>query len=244
MATSSLRSILVALVTIVAILAVAALLIFRSLARAPSDTVREGGEALATLARAFREGRVLTELHGFATRVSGTSRFQFATLETEEVFRRTDSTRVLWGRLPLPDVVVEARVPVATTYYLDLEEPWHLEIDGSMILVEVPPIRFNRPAVDASAFTIRVREGSLLRDEEAVRRNLQSALGELLRERARENVALVRETGRRRVEEFVRGWLLAEHPGSEGSRILVRFEDETGALEVLEAPGKLEASPD
>ena len=146
--------------------------------------------------------------HGYATEVSGTTRLQFAELRQEELFERRDSEAVLWGTLALPDVVVEARAPVTYTYFLDLDKEWHFRLEGRDVLVVVPRVEWNRPAVDVSTLRYAVREGSVLRDEQVVLDRLRSELTPLLERRAREHLPLVRETGRGKVEAFVETWLV------------------------------------
>ncbi|MCE2557082.1 MAG: hypothetical protein J4F98_00295 [Acidobacteria bacterium] len=168
-----------------------------------------------------------TSFVSYATEISGSAFLQFATLDQTEVIERRDSASLLWGRLRLPDVMVEARVPVRYTYYLDLEDEWSLTLEGT--------IRANRPAVDASAIEYRVQADSVLRDEEAVLEQLRLRITDQLASRAGENIALVRELGRRRTADFVRTFLLSQFGEDvEGYRIEVRFRDEVD----------LEASPE
>ena len=215
-------------ISIVAILTLAGYLALRALTRAPAEVVRSGSDALAEIARAFREGNIETRFRSYATTVSGVSYLQFASLEAVEIFERKDSATVLWGQLPLPDIVVEARVPVTYTYYLDLEDAWRISMEGSRVVVEAPGIGFNPPAADPSRLELRVTEDSLFRDSEAAKSGLQTALKGLLEDRAVEKVELVREVGRQRVEAFVRDWILHDFPTAGDIRIVVLFEGEEG----------------
>ena len=155
------------------------------------------------MAAAFRTGTVTTTFRSYATEVTGTTRLQFAELRQEELFERRDTEAVLWGALALPDVVVEARAPVTYTYFLDLDKEWRFRLEGRDVLVVVPPVEWNRPAVDVSALRYVVREGSVFRDEQVALDRLRSELTPLLDRRARQHVPLVREAGRRKVEAFV-----------------------------------------
>ncbi len=65
-----------------------------------------------------------------------------------------------------------------------------------------------------------------MRDTDEAMDKLRAVLTDLARERALDNVELVREVGRRRVEDFVRTWLGNEFPDSERLRIDVVFADE------------------
>jgi hypothetical protein len=169
---------------------------------------REAIEQVQSTARAFRTGTITTTFRSHATKVAGTQRLQFATLDQVEVFERTDSTTVLWGQLALPDVVVRATAPVQYTYFLDLEQPWRFELaEDNRIQVYAPPIQFNQPAIDVSRLDYEVRADSLLRDEQRALGELKRGLAQMVQGRARDNIELVREIGRRKTEQFVEGWL-------------------------------------
>ncbi len=201
----------VAAVAIALIVVGGALYFFRSARSLPVEMAESGRKALSELrevAAAFKTGSVTTTFRGDATSVTGTTRLQFAELRQEEVFERRDAAAVLWGALALPDVVVEARVPVAYTYFLDLDKEWRFRLEQGVVDVTVPPVEWNRPSPDVSALRFSVREGSVLRDEQLVLDRLRAELTPLLDRRAREHVPLVREAGRRKVEGFVETWLV------------------------------------
>jgi len=218
-----------AAVAVVAILTGGALYVVRSARSVPTEVIEGGRQALRDLrevAAAFRTGTVTTTFRGYATEVSGTTRLQFAELRQEESFERRDSEAVLWGTLSLPDVVVEARAPVTYTYFLDLDKEWRFRLEDRDVLVVVPPVEWNRPAVDVSALRFEVREGSVLRDEQVALDRLRSELTPLLDRRARQQVPLVREAGRRKVEAFVETWLVQRFADGRGYRARVVFGDE------------------
>ena len=199
----------------------------------PAEMAREGQKALADLrsvAAAFRTGTITTTFAHESTALAGASRLQFATLRQVEVFSRRDQQSLLWGRFPLPDVVVEARAPVEYTYTLDLEKPWTFRLEGETLRVEAPAIEWNTPAIDASALRYEVREDSVLRDEAAVLEALRASLTQATRLRARDNVALVRETGRVKAGEFVTTWLKGRFDDAKDLRVVVVFADEPRQL--------------
>ena len=68
-----------------------------------------------------------------------------------------------------------------------------------------------------------------------MRKALQSGLARLLDERAREHVPLVRKSGRKTTEEFVRNFLLSHYDDAAGMTVRVRFADE--------APGAPSVNP-
>jgi len=198
----------------------------------PADVAREGRQALSelrSLAAAFRSGTVTTSFARESTALAGTTRLQLATLRQAEVFTRRDESRLFWGQLPLPDVVVEARAPVEYTYYLDLEKPWTFTLEGDLLLALAPAIEWNAPAIDVSALRYEVREGSLLRDEASVLAALRESLTGAARLRARDNVALVRDTGRARTADFVRTWVAGRFDDAKSVRVEVVFPGEQPA---------------
>jgi hypothetical protein len=228
-----------AAVAIVAIVVAGAAYVFHSVRSLPADVVEGGRQALRDLrevAAAFRTGTVTTTFRSYATEVSGTTRLQFAELRQDESFERRDRAAVLWGALVLPDVVVEARAPVTYTYFLDLDKEWRFRLEGRDVLVVVPPVEWNRPAVDVSALRFTVREGSVFRDEQVALDGLRSELTPLLDRRARGHVPLARETGRRKVEAFVETWLVQRFADGKDYRARVLFADEPAAAPPLPSP--------
>lgn len=205
------------------------LYVFHSLRAVPGAVVDSGRAVLGDLrsvAEAFHEGTVTTTFASYATEVTGSSHLQFATLEQIEVFERTDEATVLWGQLELPDLVVRATAPVETTFFVDLEERWDFNVSAGEIRVVTPPIRFNRPAVDVSRLEYQVPVGSLLRDEDEALERLRRGISEMALARAGESVPLVRELGRRKIEEFVDGWLADRFTDADDYRVEVVFADE------------------
>jgi hypothetical protein len=212
-------------------LALAAYLI-RQARSLPGDLIEQGrsiASDLKSLAAAFRTGTITTRFVSYATETSGSHYLQFATLKEMEVFERTDRAAVLWGQLELPDVVVRAEAPVEYTYFLDLDARWELSLDGQTVRVLAPSIGFNTPAIDASKIRYEVKSGSVLRNEERALENLKRGLTDLSKRRARENVPLVRELGRKKTEEFVRTWLLSRYEDASSYRVVVVFADEAAA---------------
>jgi len=219
----------ITVIAVVAILATATVLILRSLTELPRAAVDQTKEVLGAVeevAAAFRQGTIETRFISYATTVSGSNYLQFATVRRTEVFTRADRSSIFWGTVELPDVVVSATAPVEYTAFLDLNEPWHLRLEDGTLWVTAPSIRFNRPAIDASRIEFEIRKDSLLRDEDAALEELKKGLTRMSILRTRELKLLVRETGRRKVEEFVRIWLAQSFTDAEDLRIEVIFADE------------------
>lgn len=218
-----------ALVIVVAILTGAALYVFISLRDLPGAAVDRGMEVvqeLQTLASAFRQGTIETRFLSYATEVRGTNHLQFATLEQTEIFRRRDESSLLWGQLPLPEVVVEATAPVTYTYYVDFNASWQFEVDDRTVRVLAPRIEHNKPAIDASEIRFETRTTSVFRDEEAAVAALKAGLSEMVERRAQESVQLIRELGRAKVQEFVGNWITQSFGDGGKYHVEVVFADE------------------
>jgi hypothetical protein len=218
-------------VMITLILVTGTIVIFRSClafpekaARSVDETLRKAGDAAATVAAAFRRGTITTSFVSFATTVTNTQRFQFATLKQMEIFTRTEEPSTAFGYVPLPDVVVEARAPVEYTYYLDLNAKWEFRLQDNVLYVVAPSIRANRPAVDVSALTYEVKKGHF-RTAEALD-NLKSSISSLVVLRAKENIPLVRENGRKQTADFVEKWLARSFADGRQYAVKVYFPGE------------------
>jgi len=219
----------VTVIAVVAILVGAGLYVFRSIRQLPSDAARgtlRAIEEMRQVAAAFRQGTIQTEFASYATTVTGSNYLQFATLRQTEVFTRTDRSSVLWGSLELPEVVVSATAPVEYTAYLDFNEEWHFNLIDQRLEVLVPPIRFNLPAINASQIRYEIRQGSLLRDEEESLEELKHGLTQMSIRRSRDHLPLVRETGRRKTQEFIENWLVESFGDGHDYRVQIVFADE------------------
>ena len=220
-------------IAVTGVLTGGALLGLRTMRDLPGAAMDKGVQMLRTLggqaakvARAFNEKTVREEFVSHAAEMAGTSRFQFATLREGEVFQRAESGSMAWGLVALPKVVVEARAPVEYSYYLDFSGDWEFARAGSEVMVFAPPIMANPPALEVSALQFYTLEGSIWRNEGAVRERLKDTLSAALAERAVRNSGLVRETGRRRLAEFVEKWLAEKFSGGRALRVKVVFPDE------------------
>jgi hypothetical protein len=186
--------------------------------------VEKAGKALADVASAFRRGTVTTEFISYATTITNQHYFQFATLKQTEIFTRSEQASTGFGYIPLPEIVVEARAPIEYTYYLDLNAKWNFALKDNVVYALAPPIRFNKPAVDASRISYEVKKG-YLKTTDAME-NLKKSVTSLATLKAKENVELVRENGRRQTTEFVERWLLNSFADGKQYPVKVFFADE------------------
>jgi hypothetical protein len=181
---------------------------------------------LRSVAGAFKQGTMRTEFLSRATEIAGTSRFEFATLKQAESFKREEQDSTAWGWIPLPKVVVLAQAPVEYSYHLDFDAPWEFQRDGDTVLVFPPPITPGTPALDVSALSFYTLQGSLWRDETAVKERLRGSLTEALARRAVDGTPLVREIGRQRLSEFVGKWLGDRFSDGRRFHVKIIFPDE------------------
>jgi hypothetical protein len=220
----------------VLILVGACLYVFKSCRDLPGESVeratqlvRQVGEEARQVAAAFRQGSISTTFTSYATELNGSQHLQFATLNQQELFTRTDDASVAFGYIPLPEVVVEAQAPVTYTYYLDLNAAWDFRLEDGVIYVEAPEIRFNKPAVDVSRMTYETKKKSLLRDTDEAMENLKRSITWMSYQKARSNIGLVQETGRKQTEMFVENWLSRMFVDGKKYPVKVRFRNEAGA---------------
>jgi len=200
--------------------------------------MKEAGEQAANVARAFHEGTIREEFLSRSAEITGTNRLQVATLHQNETFQRSEQDNLAWGMIQLPKVVVQAQAPVEYTYYVDLKGAWDFRQQDKEVVVLAPPILPNTPAIDISALTFYTLEGSIWRDDKAVRERLRGSLTATLSKRAREDERLVREVGRQKIAEFVEQWLGDKFGDGHDYKVKVLFPGETPA-----APPKEKAWP-
>lgn len=228
---------------IVLILVAGGLFIFKSCRDLPGEmldrtgkTVEKAGQALADIASAFKRGTVTTSFISYATTISNYQYLQFATLKQMEIFTHMEEPSIAFGYIPLPDIIVEARARVEYTYYLDLNGKWDFVLKDNTIYVFAPPIRFNKPAVDASAITYEVKKGYIKSAE--AQENLKRSISSLVVLRARENIPLVRENGRKQTAQFVENWLAKSFTDGKQYPVKVYFPDESQKLNITPSPSQ------
>jgi hypothetical protein len=208
--------------------------VFRSLRNLPGEildktgsTVDKASQALRDIAAAFSQGTVTTSFVSYATSLYANHYLQFATLKQREVFTRTDEASTGFGYIPLPDVVIEAHAPVEYTFYIDFNARWDMLLRDNVVYVLAPSIQFNEPSVNASEITYEVKKGGLFRNTQQAKENLKKSIMPMVQWRAKENVSLVRETGRKEVADFVEKWLVKSFTDGNKYPVKVFFADET-----------------
>ena len=213
------------------VVAVNGLLVLKTCLNAPAKlaektgkAIGEAGNALATVAAAFKQGTIKTSMTSFGTTVSNHTYLQFATISQMERFERSEQTSTAFGYVPLPDVVVTAEAPVTYTYYLDLNDKWELVLKDNVIYVFTPPVKINKPSVDVSALNYEVKKGYFKTSE--AQENLKRSITSLATLRAKDNLNLARQTGREKVAEFVETWMARSFADGKNYHVKVYFPGE------------------
>lgn len=233
---------------IVFLLVAGSVYVFKSCRDLPVQTLdRTGqivtnlGQELEKVAAAFKQGTINTTFTSYATSISGSQNFQFATLSQFETFTRKDESSMAFGYIPLPDVIVQASAPVSCTYYLDLNDRWDFRLKDGVIYVVAPRIKYNKPSIDVSRITYEIKKNSLLRNTTEAMDNLKKSLTWLSYKRAEANIGLVRETGRKQTETFVHNWLARSFADGKDYPVRVAFRDEAQSNPMAGAKGESSA---
>ncbi|NUN10804.1 MAG: DUF4230 domain-containing protein [Ignavibacteriaceae bacterium] len=172
--------------------------------------VESPGKALEKIAESFESGKVVTEFRDYVTSVKGVNYLQVATINTTDIFSRRDSKTIMWNLIGLPDVNIEIQAPVEYTYYLDLKGEWEFQWNEEEqgITVIAPVLQANTPAIDISKMKIIKEEGSLLRNEAAVRQKLMEQIMDITRKAANDKIPLIRELARNETRQFIETWFI------------------------------------
>jgi hypothetical protein len=228
----------VALTAIVAMSVGGGIYVFKSCRDLPGETLHKSrelahelGQQLRNVASAFKQGTMTTTFTSYATSLSGSQYLQFATLSQREAFTRTDQSSLLFGYIPLPDVIVEASAPVTYTYYLDLNARWDFVLRDGVIWVTAPDIKYNKPALDISRITYEVKKDSHFRNTSEAMENLRNSMTLMCYQKAAANIGLVRETGRKQTESFVENWLAKSFADGKKYPVKVHFRNEAQSVE-------------
>lgn len=176
----------------------------------------------AALMKELRGNHLQVSFGTEAATLQGSTYLQFAELKELSWFEaRSDRN---WLGLPLPQVVLVARVPVQYTYYLDLNAPWHFAWQDGTLMVYPPSIRHNAPAANISKLETLTLEGSWLPYRASVAAELQGEMTPRLEQRARQLTPWVRAEAEVRVTQFVRHWLAERYGLKPGVPIQVRWD--------------------
>ena len=194
---------------------------------------QSAAERAEGIARGFLSGAITETFLSSLPEIdsSGTGLLEVGRIQVDETFTRSDERRVLWDTFSLGTTTTEIRVPVTYRYHLRLDDAWRLEVSDRVCIVYPPRIRPTQPpAIHTEGLRKRVDEALLRFDAAEQLATLEQSMTPRLRQMAGDprHVDLIRETARRTVAEFVRGWLLRENQWGEGRfhTIEVHFPDE------------------
>lgn len=214
----------------------------RSVQDGPRKAVQEAADAATAVAERFRTGRITTTFTAALPHLEpGGANLELASYEAVETFTRSDERAIFFDLIPLGTTVSEIRVPVTYRYHVRLADSWQLDVRGSVCVVRAPPLRPTLPpSLHTDRMEKRIREGWLRFDAQAQMATLEKGLTPALSARAASpaSLALVRDTCRKRVAEFVRDWLLREDQWRDDrfTAVTVTFEDERTDPAALSAP--------
>jgi hypothetical protein len=132
-------------------------------------------------------------------------------------------------------------VPVIYRYHLKLSEAWKIEIRDQECRVLSPMLRPSLPpAIRTDGMEKKSASGWLRFNAVENLLQLEKDLTPRVEERAgdKRHLKLAREASRRSVEQFVRKWVLEDHPDIGRMKVLVTFPDEVDATrDVLPSGG-------
>lgn len=206
----------------------------RRLAAAPGSAI----EGLERLSRGLLTGDVTHRFLSAIPEIAGprAGNLELAVAEVVETFERTDERRALWDLVSLGSTTVGVRVPVVYRYHVPMAGEWRAVVEGDRLTVVAPALAASLPpAIRTDRMERRIESGWLGFDGAARLSELERQLTPMLVARARDprHLELVRESARRALAQFARGWLVREGEASASIRELeVRFADEPeGAAE-------------
>lgn len=202
-------------------------------AGALGEAARSAAERVEGIASGFLSGEITETFLSSLPEIdsSGSGLLEVGRIQVEETFTRSDERRVLWDAFSLGTTTTEIRVPVTYRYHLRLDDAWRLEVSDRVCIVYPPRIRPTQPpAIHTEGLRKRVDEALLRFDADEQLATLEQSMTPRLRQMAGDprHLSLIRETARRTVAEFVRGWLLQEEQWGDGRfhTIEVFFPDE------------------
>jgi hypothetical protein len=206
--------------------------------RSARDVVQGISADIGSIAERFKTGTINTTFQAALPELVSTGRgnLEVATAKVTETFTRSDELRIVWDLISLGQTVTEIRVPVTYRYHVSLQEPWNLEVSGRTCIVNAPALQPSLPpAIHTDGMEKRMERGWLrfnaAQQMEELEKNITPMLTAYSRDKRHLNLA--RETSRRTVAEFVKGWLLKEDHWRQDRfhAVVVRFADEPESSE-------------
>lgn len=163
-----------------------------------------------------------------ATKGEGSGNLEVATHETLAVFSETREKSYVWGAVSGGITSVEIKVPVTYRYYVRLDDPWKIEINGAICTVLAPAIKPGLPpAIHTDRMEKRIDESWIRFDGRQMMDELEKQMTPELNRRAQTNIQLVMEHSRKVVSTFIKNWLLQDEQWHDRFHsVVVSFEGE------------------
>ncbi len=174
----------------------------------------------------FSQKKLKTSFVSYVSSVRGVKKIQLAEIQSVEVIERESKFSLFWNMIEMPDVVVQAKIPVFYSYYIDLSEPMTLRQTQGELWVEAPALRANPPTADVSAITFEVKKGSFFRNPKPVIEEVRQKITPLLIESAEQKKSLVLESAKQQLQDIIQLWL-SQNPEfrSQIQRIRIQFSE-------------------
>lgn len=155
----------------------------------------------------FSQEKLKTSFISYVSSIRGVKKLQLAEIQSLEIIERESKFSIFWNMIEMPDVVVQAKIPVFYSYYVDLAEPMTFVQRQGELWVEAPALKANPPAADVSAITYEVKKGSLFRNPKPVIEEVRQTITPLLNEIAEQKKALVIDSARQQLSDIIQLWL-------------------------------------
>jgi hypothetical protein len=205
--------------------------------------VVDSGFGIKWLAEHFQKQTITEVFRENVKRIASTNGdvLELATMDTEEMVTKFDTTSLFNEVVYLGTTVSEIRAMVVYRYHLKLSEDWNLNVQDGRCVVIAPAIRPSLPpAIRTETMEKKSEAGWLRFNAEENLAELEKGLTAVLERRAAApgKIRHVREAARQSVAKFVKMWVLKDQKDHEqgGIReIVVIFPDEPGATNAAEA---------
>ncbi|MBL9132733.1 MAG: hypothetical protein JNG86_16115 [Verrucomicrobiaceae bacterium] len=213
------------------------------------DFARYGLTWLASLPERLQNHKITDTFRQEVTRITSTEGdvLEIATMETVETVTKSDTKTLFDDIIYLGTTESEIRVPAVYRFHIKLSDPWRLEVHDGRCIVIAPPVRPTLPpAIRTDGMEKKTEAGWLRFNATDNLTQLEKNLTPTLEKRAGGHILIpgVRDSSRQSVAQFVRKWILKEHPGGAAIKdIVVIFPDEPGVKNPIEAAGKLKSVP-
>ena len=178
---------------------------------------------------------MMISFSNYNTTIKGVSKFQVAELTQMALLTNHQNGSLI---NLYKDADVEITVPVEYTYTVSFSEPWSITVDSSNVItvnIIAPKIRPNTPAPNISQLKEQKINSNFLNNGNKAMNQLKNEITPRLKITAIDNVPLIREIARKRINDYFRKWLVNSYSLYNVPIIVtVKFIDEISTNSVLE----------